>query len=298
MNIENVNRAADAYLATAEGAAAARLEFLMGLWAIQADLAASAPAHTVPTADDARDALATGQHLFLVSPPQVPADDYRSAVGRVAGYVAESGVLDESQTASLAGTDLSSVIDEAAVATALTDFDSFVAQASAALADDGAKAAPSAATVGFILHAALVPFLTEASADAVAALGEFDWSIWSSGHCPVCGAAAALGRMGESTKLKGSGRSLWCSQCHAEWGFERLRCARCGSRDQEKLRYTFEEGDPAHRLHLCDQCHGYLKVSFFDDLDKPLSMLVEETASVTLDAIARDQGYTSTGMDA
>lgn len=296
MDIEYINRAADAYLENAQGAAAARLEFLKGLWALQAALADSAPEYAAAEAGIARDALATGQPLFLASAPEVPADAYVDAIARIVAYILGAGVLNEIDAEALARADFASVITDATATSALRDFDGFVTDVCTTLspnADGVSKAA-----VAFVLHSALVPFLTGAAAASLEALGEMEWTVWGSGNCPVCGAAATMGRLSESTKLKGAERTLWCSQCHTEWTYERLRCVRCGSRAQDKLRYTYEENDPAHRLHLCDECHGYIKVTVVDDLTTPLSMPVEDAASITLDAIAHANGYSPTGARA
>ena len=298
MNIENVNQAAEAYLADAEGAEKARLEFMKGLWTLQAELEGLSADYTAPDAGAARDALATGQPLFLVSTPDVPADAFRDAIGRVIAYIRESAVLEEAEAKALAGDDVVAAITDSMIATAVRDFDAFVIAVSDALTSDTGRTAPSQATLAFALHSALVPFLTGASTAALESLGTLERALWGSGHCPVCGSAASMGRMSESTKLKGSERTLWCSQCRAEWAYERLRCVRCGSRTQDKLRYTYEEGDPAHRLHLCDTCHGYAKMTFVDEMAKPISMPVEEAVSVTLDAIAHAHGYTVTSTDA
>lgn len=297
MNIDDVNRAAAAYLANAEGAHAARLEFLKGIWAIQSELEGDVPSYAVPDTDSARDALATHQPLFLVSAPEIPADAFRGAVTRIASYVADHAGLEPAQAAALREADLASKLTDELIGEAVHDPDGFV-DAAAALVAGGSDSPLATTTVAFVLLSALTPFLTNAALDAIGSLGEYTWSVWGSGDCPVCGSAAALGRMSESTDLKGGERTLWCSLCHSEWGFERMRCARCGSRTQDTLRYSYEESDPAHRLHLCDACHGYVKFTLQGELDKPLSMVVEEAASVTLDAIARSEGYTPTGSGA
>jgi len=48
-------------------------------------------------------------------------------------------------------------------------------------------------------------------------------------------------------------------------------------------------------VHLCDECHGYTRFMFVDDLGKPVSMVVEDAVTATLDAVASEQGYTATG---
>lgn len=295
MKIEEITRAADAYLADSQGAHSSRFRFLKGVWEIQSAIESDAPAFDAPEVETATDALATGQPLFLVSAPEVPAGAYRDAVKRIAGHVAEHAGLDPSESASLRSADFDSALTAERLTNAPGHFEEFAASVTEALHPDDTAVECSTATIAFVLAAALVPFLTGASKAAIDALGDFDWAIWSSGDCPVCGSHAALGYMTESTSQQGAVRRLWCSTCHAEWGYERIRCARCGSRKQETLRYAYEESDPAHRLHLCDTCHGYLKVTLQSELDKPLSMIVEEAASMPLDAIARANGYTPAG---
>lgn len=297
MNIDDVNAAAEAYLKEADGPAATRLRFLMGVWSIQSEAEEGIPAYTAPQADSAREALATRQPLFLVSEPEVPAAPYRATVARIAGYVADEAGLDPAQAAALRDADLSAALTDDRIAGALRDPDGFVSAVAEEVSGDK-EGALSTSTVAFLLMTALSPYVTGAAADALAVLGDFDWAIWGSGDCPVCGTAATLGRMSEGNDTTGAVRRLWCSLCHTEWGYERIRCTRCGTRTQEALRYTYEESDPAHRLHLCDTCHGYTKFTFEGELDKPLSMLVEDAASVTLDAIARSQGYAPTGVHA
>lgn len=294
MRIDDVSQAADAYLKTAKGTSAARLRLLKGLWDIQSEIEASAPGYVAPDAPTAQGALATGQPLFLVSKPEIPAKDYRAAVDRIAAYVADEAGLDPEHATALRDADFASALPDRRIAGAVRDSEAFVGEVSEALRARS-EDAMSHATVAFILLSALPPFLTGPSAAALAALGEYQWGVWGSGTCPVCGSASALGYMTESSQLQGSERRLWCSLCHAEWSFERMRCVRCGTRAPEKLHYTHEESDSAHRVHLCDQCHGYLKVVFEDDLDKPLSMVVEDAVTVTLDAIACAKGYTPTG---
>jgi len=298
LNIAHINQAADAYLKNAEGPDAARLTFLKGLWELQAELETSAPAFVAPEPDVARDALASGQPLFRLSSPQVPADAYRAAITRVVAYVLDSAALDPADADALRSADVAAAVSDEMAASALGDFDAFVTEVSRSLQTNPDSPVPSVATLAFVLHEALTPFLTAASAASLKAVDGINWEIWGTSQCPVCGAAAALGRMSEGTSLQGAGRTLWCSQCHAEWGYERIRCARFGSRTQNLLRYTYEESDPAHRLHLCDTCHGYLKVTFESDVNKRIEMVVEEAVSLPLDAIARANGYTPSGTGA
>ncbi|MHB9003706.1 MAG: formate dehydrogenase accessory protein FdhE [Coriobacteriia bacterium] len=294
MNIEAVNRASDAYLKDTGTAVGARLNFLKGLWQIQSELEEGASPYTAPGAADSTDALATGQPLFLLSTPQIKTDALAAAVRRIADYVADNAGLEDDEVKALRDADFDSALTEDAVTHALSDIDGFIDTVAETLGVD-AESPLSDVTLTFVLSSAITPFVTGAARSALDTLGTFQWTIWGSGDCPVCGSAAALGRVTEGSAQQGAERRLWCSACHAEWGYERIRCTRCGNRVQDELRYTYEESDPAHRLHVCDKCHGYIKFTIEGETDKPLVMVVEEAVSLELDAIARANGYTPTG---
>jgi FdhE protein len=285
---------ADAYLQTAEGAEAARLRFLEGLWKIQSRIEAADRSYDAPDPGAAREALLSGQPIFLVSAPEVPLAEYADAVSRIARYASEMAGLPVEQAEALRSVDFTPAIGAERLVDAVCSSEAFVA---AVASDVGAQPEGplTPATVAFVLISALVPFLTGPSARACEALGESDLSAWTTGRCPVCGADASVGRMGESTKMQGAPRTLWCGLCHAEWGYERLRCVRCGGRNPDRLRYTYIEGDPAHRVHLCDECHGYTRFVFVDDLGKPVSMVVEDVVTVPLHAVALERGYSARG---
>lgn len=288
-----VNEVAGAYLQTAAGSDAARLTFLKGIWEIQSAVESTGGTYVAPDATAARDALTTGQPLFAVSAPEVPAAEYADVVSRIARYVSDTAGLPAEQSEALRGADFAAAIDPQRLAAAVQCPEAFVAEVAKDLGAQ--RGGPlTSATVAFVLLSALVPFLTVPARLALESLdGERIAS--GAGTCPVCGSAASMGLMGESTHLKGAERTLWCGMCHTEWSYERLRCVRCGSRNPDTLRYAYIEGDAAHRVHLCDECHGYARFVFVDDLGKPVSMVVEDAVSAPLDAVAAHQGYTATG---
>lgn len=294
MDTDLMNGAADAYLETIEGSAAARLRFLTGLWSIQSRIAAVERPYDLPAVDTARDALATSQPLFLVSEPSVPQAEFVQAAQAIAEYVAENAGLPDDQARALKEADLAAAITARRLASAVRTHDAFTSAVAAALGVGDGNAL-TYATVAFVLGSALVPFLTGPSERARESLSAADLAVWSSGRCPVCGSPAAMGRVGERSATQGGGRTLWCGLCHAEWGYERIRCVRCGTQKPSSLRYTYLEEDPAHRLHLCDECHGYVRFVFEEDLQHPLSMVVEDAVSATLDAVARSNGYAPHG---
>jgi FdhE protein len=86
-------------------------------------------------------------------------------------------------------------------------------------------------------------------------------------------------------------RSLACSLCHTEWVFERLRCPFCDNTDQVQLRYFTVNGDIVHRVGCCDRCRRYIKTVDERTSVGPANLLLEDVATVHLDALAQQQGY-------
>lgn len=293
MDIERALRAADAYLESSEGPRAARLRFLRGLLGVQADIAAQKTRLDLPLAQEARRSLLEGRPVFAAWSPRIDRDEYLSAVTTVARYVSESAGLPEEQSGALAQADFAASVAADAFDASWVSPDVLVAR----LAESVVAAAPalSLATAVFVLHSALVPFLAASAAETVAVLDDLSTTAWGHGICPVCGDSAGMGRVGESSQLQGADRTLWCGSCHAEWGYARIRCVRCGCKSPDVLRYSFVDGDPAHRLHLCDNCHGYARFTFEDEMRQIISMPVEDAVTAELDGLAREQGYTAAG---
>jgi hypothetical protein len=248
----------------------------------------------MPQESAARDDIATGRRLFEANSPQIQLDAYLDAVERIAMHCNEQAGLPAGEVDALGAMEFSAVVDQEALVVAAKSPQLFVDTVIDALSVRSAPT-PSSATIAFVLMSALTPFLTGPSQHLSELLGGFGRRSTGAGDCPVCGSPAALGRMGESTALKGAERTVWCATCHAEWSIERIRCVRCGCSNANKLRYTNIEGDSAHRLHLCDECHGYTRFVFVDELGREASMQVEDAIAVALHAVASDLGYLATG---
>jgi FdhE protein len=268
-------------------ALAARLDFFERLWGLQDEIAQDAPAWDVPDEETVREALATGQPAILVSMPGLPLTDFADAVRRISKLASEEESIDESLRDFLTDADLAGTVEGEALERALEDFDGFCDDVAGSVdAADDARA-----IVEFVLFSAATPFLSAAVSGIDDMLGTIDRDVWSSGTCPVCGTPAAIGRIIDAGELEGDVRLLTCGLCRAEWAYDRLRCARCGTRDHSKLRYLFEESDPAHRVHVCEACHGYLKVTDEREAGRQVVPIVEDTVTTLLDAIAKDRGY-------
>ena len=112
---------------------------------------------------------------------------------------------------------------------------------------------------------------------------------WNKGYCFVCGAAATLGELQGNDQV----RHLRCGLCGADWVSRRLLCMNCGNEDHRTLRYLYIESRAERmRVETCDICKTYLKIiSAF--APTPAEMLaVEDLATLHLDCIAEDQGFT------
>lgn len=105
-------------------------------------------------------------------------------------------------------------------------------------------------------------------------------------HCPVCGGQAAVARVGLTKHNDGRAKELWCAQCGTSWEFERVRCGRCGTKNQSKLHYFNIEGDDAHRLQTCDECGSYMRTVYQDNALAPFSFDVENVLMAKLDEVA------------
>jgi FdhE protein len=106
--------------------------------------------------------------------------------------------------------------------------------------------------------------------------------------CPVCGGVPLMAKL-----QKDDGRRiLECYLCGTQWVFKRLRCPFCGNEEHKTLSYLFLEGDSC-RIDKCDNCKRYIKT--FDErkntLDQPLSLLVQDVATLDLDILATKEGY-------
>jgi len=116
----------------------------------------------------------------------------------------------------------------------------------------------------------------------------FSADSWKEGYCPVCG---SFPKLGEFRGLEQT-RFLRCGLCAAQWQFPRLQCPCCGNRDHRQLGYLHVEGEEGKcRAGTCQECRQYIKmVSTLTPLS-PLKLLVTDVATVHLDLLAADRGF-------
>lgn len=97
----------------------------------------------------------------------------------------------------------------------------------------------------------LRPFLYMAARKAFGLINQEDWK---EGVCPVCGGAPYHGIIEVGTNR----RILTCNKCHFLWTFPRIQCPYCGNRDQNLLRFHYDEDDSRGRIDSCLRCYRTL----------------------------------------
>lgn len=140
---------------------------------------------------------------------------------------------------------------------------------------------PSDPLDAFFLRAALEPWFVSRPAPAG---GETE-------RCPRCSSPPGVALLREDLVAETTRRSLVCVLCPHEWGFPRVVCPGCREeRPDLQPRFGAEE-IPWIRVEACDSCGRYLKCI---DLTKEpdAEPRVDELASLPLDAVAQERGYT------
>ena len=100
----------------------------------------------------------------------------------------------------------------------------------------------------------------------------FDFTRWSRGRCPVCGAPPALAELGG----EGKSRTLHCALCETSWAYPRLGCPFCENQDQEDLGYSYAEGETELRIDRCRRCGQGLKTIETGPASAPVILLLDD----------------------
>ena len=136
-----------------------------------------------------------------------------------------------------------------------------------------------------LLHYSLMPFL-QAYGSRLKPLLDLD--LWTHGNCPICGAWPSLSELRGADQI----RYLRCSLCGGDWVYPLLRCPYCENANHEKLGYFFVEGEEKkHRIYVCEECKGYLKVFPTLDPTPPEFLNLEDLATLHFDVVAAERGY-------
>ncbi len=113
-----------------------------------------------------------------------------------------------------------------------------------------------------------------------------DGSQWENGRCPLCSAQPAL-----TSVMEGPKRYLHCSYCGTSGPYRFIGCPNCASVDSAQLNTIMSEDEPGFRVITCNECQTYVKAIEFPLLKK-MSVDLTDMASLPLDIIAQEKGYT------
>ncbi len=110
-------------------------------------------------------------------------------------------------------------------------------------------------------------------------------AIWTHPYCPMCGAEPDLAVITPAAE-----RHLICSRCMLRWKFEPLTCPYCGNGERARIT-SFATPDGQYRVYACDVCHRYLKAYDGRHAARPVMPVVDNVATLPLDAYAMQRGY-------
>lgn len=287
MNLKLADAAIAAYRAQGDEKLNARLDFFRTVWGVLDAHEKAAAERSVPvfTEERTRHCLKRGVPLLAETPVAVASVALTAAVADVArAFAGHEGFSDEAREQLLA-CNWASLVGGLPVNLAGRKPDAFLDMAVQAAHERwGENASLFASALSLALRSQLAPAAARGAKAVERAVSK------GAEHpraCPVCGGEPAVAAVGPAPSGKKNGRVLWCAQCGASWEYERVRCARCGTRNQAHLHYHGVVGDHSHRLHCCDECGGYVRTRFVEELDRtPLCFEVEDVAMANLDAVA------------
>jgi FdhE protein len=111
---------------------------------------------------------------------------------------------------------------------------------------------------------------------------------WVQGYCPVCGSWPAF------AEVRGIERNRYnrCGRCGGEWHAHALQCPFCAMSDHHQLAVLVpEHGSSNDVIEACQRCLGYVKILTRLQGCSPLSVMLEDLASVDLDVAAFEHGF-------
>jgi FdhE protein len=111
---------------------------------------------------------------------------------------------------------------------------------------------------------------------------------WLEGYCPVCGSWPAF------AEVRGIERNRYyrCGRCGGEWHAHALQCPFCAMSDHHQLAVLVpEHGSSNDVIEACQRCLGYVKALTRLQGCPPLSVMLEDLASVDLDVAAFEHGF-------
>jgi len=114
-------------------------------------------------------------------------------------------------------------------------------------------------------------------------------SVWFKPLCPLCGNVPGMARLEKEVGQ----RYVWCSTCNSQWTFARIQCPFCLNKDQNQLRYFYDEENKPYRVYVCDNCKRYIKTIDERQTDRnpDILMATEDMITQYLDDLAIKEGF-------
>jgi FdhE protein len=274
----------------------ARLEFFREVWKIQSEqseLIAAECGYEAPPSEEAEKMYWAAEPFFLRYPVVIKQEDFARVLKQMAQHLSENAGFEELVVKALDNFDWDEFAQKADLELAGSGPPAFVNDCLERIDDLEVPVDLPATIFASVPTLALRAFLEKPAEQAMDGLKLGDERMHSDSPtcCPACGSKPSLSLVGEGSALQGSGRTLFCTTCGTEWDFERIRCARCGSKDQTKLNYFNIEGDEAHRLQTCSDCGDYLRMVYQGSSKNPICPDVEDVVMARLDMVANDDRF-------
>ncbi len=289
MNLKFIDAAIASYADSIDEADKRRLDFLRGLWGVQADHIRPDDDYDVPDESALRDYFVSGKPILSGAGVDINGNALASVCHDLAQAIVDSGYFAAEPCAELnrvVWKDLISSTDTAVAGSEPFTWLEMLAGAIPAEYDE-----QTGRLVILIGSMALQTQLEKPAKKIMKALDDAEITDPHPLNCPICGCAPTLAHVGGETSSSGRGRLLVCPQCATAWEFERVRCARCGTQNQAHLHFFNLEGDDTHRIATCDECGGYIRTTFSEDKLSIVSYKVEDVIMAKLDAIAQDPRF-------
>lgn len=149
----------------------------------------------------------------------------------------------------------------------------------------GEKTPDSPRTLNFLTQTAITPAIVKSAEKIHLALPQDH--TWSLGHCPLCGSLPFI----SSLQGKEGARHLHCSFCHTDFRFLRMVCPFCQEKKEACFEYFTVKEHPGFRVDVCKTCNMYIKTADFRQMDKKILPVMDDLESLTLDILARNEGF-------
>lgn len=298
MNLKMIDRVIASYQDSIDDDDRLRLTFFRGLWQEMDKWidSPSAPSkkYNIPGDEFLEAAWDDDRPVFSLVAPKLSRERTVAIANALRAYLNDSETLTEEDATGLADVDFGALVDAGGLDKAGKDPEQFLnAVFTQAVEEDECTKSVARYATMLLMLALRVDFEPIAKSVKKAQLkNKNPLIVHNPMTCPVCGSEPALARIGGSdSPSEGRGRTLYCAQCGNDWEFERIRCARCGTKNQGHLHFFNVEGDDEHRIATCDECGGYIRSVYIDEPLHPFSYEVEEVLTAKLDAIAHDPRY-------